>query len=130
MLLQEHLVKDGLALDFLIEVMVTWKAEKGLQSLMTALKRGGLEGRLLEFLPSNKRGDDNFKSTFEDKGLGEVVKLHKAQVRCLCVLKLHFQVLMCIVKFRTFYACFCLHYCKTNGNAYSCVKYRLVIAQH
>lgn len=34
---------------------------------------------LLEFFPSNKRGDDNFKLTFDEKGLGEVVKLHKAQ---------------------------------------------------
>lgn len=33
----------------------------------------------MEFFPSNKRGDENFKSTFDDKGLGEVVKLHKAQ---------------------------------------------------
>jgi len=34
---------------------------------------------LLDFFPSNKRGDENFKATFDEKGLGEVVKLHKAQ---------------------------------------------------
>lgn len=44
-LINEHLVKDNLALDFLMEVFVTWKQEKGLSSLMTALKRGGIEGR-------------------------------------------------------------------------------------
>lgn len=44
-LINEHLVKDNLALDFLLEVFVTWKQEKGLPSLMTALKRGGIEGR-------------------------------------------------------------------------------------
>lgn len=44
-LINEHLVKDNLALEFLMEVFVTWKQEKGLQSLMTALKKGGLEGR-------------------------------------------------------------------------------------
>lgn len=44
-LINEHLVKDNLALDFLLEVFVTWKQEKGLSSLMTALKRGGIEGR-------------------------------------------------------------------------------------
>lgn len=43
-------MKDGLALEFLIEVFVTWKQEKGLASLMTALKKGGLEKRYtLEF---------------------------------------------------------------------------------
>lgn len=44
-LINEHLVKDNLALDFLLEVFVTWKQEKGLSSLMNALKRGGIEGR-------------------------------------------------------------------------------------
>lgn len=38
-------MKDNLALDFLLEVFVTWKNEKGLSSLVTALKRGGLEGK-------------------------------------------------------------------------------------
>ena len=44
-LINEHIVKDNLALDFLLEVFVTWKQEKGLPSLMSALKRGGIEGR-------------------------------------------------------------------------------------
>ncbi|RZF48705.1 hypothetical protein LSTR_LSTR011335 [Laodelphax striatellus] len=78
-LINEHLVKDNLALDFLMEVFVTWKNEKGLPTLMTALKRGGLEGRLLEFVPPNKRTEDYFRNAFEEKGLSEIVKLHKAQ---------------------------------------------------
>lgn len=78
-LINEHLVKDNLALEFLMEVFVTWKQEKGLQSLMTALKKGGLEGRLMEFVPPNKRTEDYFRSAFEDKGLAEIVKLHMAQ---------------------------------------------------
>lgn len=45
LVLQEHLVKDGIALEFLIEVFVTWKQEKGLTSLMTSLKKSGLEKR-------------------------------------------------------------------------------------
>lgn len=45
LVLQEHLVKDGIALEFLMEVFVTWKQEKGLTSLMTSLKRSGLEKR-------------------------------------------------------------------------------------
>ena len=49
-LINEHLVKDNLALDFLLEVFVTWKQEKGLPSLMTALKRGGIEGRFVFYL--------------------------------------------------------------------------------
>lgn len=78
-LINEHLIKDGIALDFLIEVFVTWKQERGLASLTTALKRGGLEGRLMEFVPPNKRSDDYFRLVFEEKGLADIVKLHMAQ---------------------------------------------------
>ncbi|KAL1122921.1 hypothetical protein AAG570_003246, partial [Ranatra chinensis] len=78
-LTNEHLVKDGLALDFLVEVFVTWKQEKGLTSLTSALKKGGLEGRLMEFFPSNKRTEEHLRAVFEDKGLTELVKLHLAQ---------------------------------------------------
>jgi hypothetical protein len=87
---QEHLVKDSLALDFLMEVFVTWKQEKGLASLMTALKRGGIESRLMEFVPLNKRTEEHFRAAFEDRGLADIVKLHKAQVKptveCLKIL--------------------------------------------
>ncbi|KAJ1525762.1 hypothetical protein ONE63_008968 [Megalurothrips usitatus] len=75
----EHLVKDNLALDFLLEIFITWKNEKGLSSLVTALKRGGLEGKLMDFFPPNKRTEEHFKSVFEEKGLPDIVKLHKAQ---------------------------------------------------
>ncbi|KAL7302322.1 protein krasavietz [Trichogramma pretiosum] len=78
-LINEHLVKDNLALDFLLEVFVTWKQEKGLPSLMSALKRGGIEGRLMEFVPLNKRTDEYFRSVFESADLADIVKLHKAQ---------------------------------------------------
>ncbi|KAK0162422.1 hypothetical protein PV327_006199 [Microctonus hyperodae] len=78
-LINEHLVKDNLALDFLLEICVTWKKEKGLPSLMTALKRGGIEGRLMEFVPPNKRTEEYFRSVFESVGLADIVKLHKAQ---------------------------------------------------
>lgn len=78
-LINEHLIKDNLALDFLLEVFVTWKNEKGLQSLTTALKRGGIEGKLMEFVPLNKRTEEYFRTTFEAVGLDDIVKLHKAQ---------------------------------------------------
>ncbi|PBC27148.1 Protein extra bases [Apis cerana cerana] len=78
-LINEHLVKDNLALDFLLEVFVTWRQEKGLSSLMTALKKGNIEGRLMEFVPPNKRTEEYFRSVFEAVGLADIVKLHKAQ---------------------------------------------------
>lgn len=73
------MIKDGLALDFLIELFVTYKQEVGNAHLLTILKKGGLEGRLMDFLPPNKRTEENLRAQFEDKGLSDVVKLHLAQ---------------------------------------------------
>lgn len=78
-LYNEHLIKDSIALDFLIELFVTLKQEKGVPALITALKKGQMEHRLMDFFPLNKRTDENFSKTFNDRGLGDVVKLHKAQ---------------------------------------------------
>lgn len=75
----EHLIKDGIALEFLIEVFITLKQEKGISALITALKKGQLENRLMEFFPLNKRTEEYLKSVFNDNGLADIVKLHKAQ---------------------------------------------------
>lgn len=73
------MIKDNLALDFILEVFSTYKQEKGLANLTTMLKKGGLEGRLMEFVPANKRTEENFRALFEEKGLHDLVKLHEAQ---------------------------------------------------
>lgn len=78
-LTNEHLVKDEIALHFLVEVFVTFKQEKGLSSLTQTLKKGALENRLMEFFPINKRSEEYLKSFFVEKGLAEIVKLHKTQ---------------------------------------------------
>jgi len=75
----EHLVKDNLALDFILEVFTVWKQEKGMSNLVTALKRTGVETRLMEFFPLNKRTPEIFQGAFEERGLAEINKLQKSQ---------------------------------------------------
>ncbi|KAH8311577.1 hypothetical protein KR044_006990 [Drosophila immigrans] len=75
----EHLIKDGIALEFLLELFLTFKQEKGIAYLIQALKKGGLESKLLDFFPPNKRTEEYFKQVFLDKELNEIIKLHKAQ---------------------------------------------------
>lgn len=75
----EHLVKDNIALDFLIEVFSTIKQEKGISSVITSLKKGQLEGQLMDFFPLSKRNEEYFKNVFVENDLADVVKLHKAQ---------------------------------------------------
>lgn len=78
-LYNEHLIKDGVALEFLLELFVTLKQEKGVPALITYLKKGSLENRLMEFFPLNKRSEENFSKTFSERGLDDIIKLHKAQ---------------------------------------------------
>ncbi|KAH8340571.1 hypothetical protein KR059_001269 [Drosophila kikkawai] len=75
----EHLIKDGIALEFLLELFQTFKQEKGIAYLIQALKKGGLESKLMDFFPPNKRTEEYFKQVFLDKELNEIIKLHKAQ---------------------------------------------------
>lgn len=78
-LLQEHLVRDGTAATFIGEMFVFWKDVKDVPSLKNTLRKSGLDSRLMEFFPPNKRNDKYFQEFFEEKGLGEIVKFQKAQ---------------------------------------------------
>ena len=77
--LQEHQVKDGLALNFFLEILSTLKAEKGSAAVTTTIKKSGLDSRLMEFFPpiNQQQTEENFAKTFKDKNLGEVVNFRK-----------------------------------------------------
>lgn len=62
-----------------MELFVTLKQERGVPQLITALKKGQLENRLMDFFPMNKRTEENLIKTFTERGLEDVIKLHKAQ---------------------------------------------------
>lgn len=50
-----------------------------MSSVITALKKGQLEGQLMEFFPLSKRNEEYLKNVFIENDLSDVVKLHKAQ---------------------------------------------------
>lgn len=72
-LYEEHLVKEGLSLDFATVMFDAWLKEKDIQNVANALKRAGLEGRLSDLLPMNKRTFDNFEKHFNAAGLTLIV---------------------------------------------------------
>jgi len=76
---QEHLVKDNIALDFVLEVFATWKAQKGISNIVSAVKKYGLDAKLMDFFPTNKRTPEYFNSIFQERGLAEIVRLQKNQ---------------------------------------------------
>lgn len=80
-LINEHQVKDGTALEFLLEFLTTLKAEKGGTSLVNMIKKSGLETRLMDFFPitNHQQTEDNFARTFMSKDLPEIVSFRRAQ---------------------------------------------------
>ena len=58
---QEHQVKDGIALEFLLDLLVTLKAEKGGTAVVNVIKKSGVESRLLEFFPGTNQVSDEAK---------------------------------------------------------------------
>ena len=48
-------MKDGIALEFLLDLLSTLKAEKGGNFVVNVIKKSGVESRLLEFFPGNNQ---------------------------------------------------------------------------
>ena len=74
-------MKDGLALEFLLELLSTLKTEKGGTAVVNVVKKSGTESRLMEFFPSvnQQQTEDNFSKTFLSRDLPEIVTFRKAQ---------------------------------------------------
>uniref|UniRef100_A0A1W7R927 Basic leucine zipper and W2 domain-containing protein 2 n=1 Tax=Hadrurus spadix TaxID=141984 RepID=A0A1W7R927_9SCOR len=77
--LQDHLVRDGIALEFIMDVFQGWLLDKDSTSLWAALRKAGLDTRLLEFFPASKRTQDHLAATFKKHGLTHLLEYQKAQ---------------------------------------------------
>ena len=75
--IQDHLVKEGYALDFLILVLQTWITEKDPSTVWNSLRRSNVDGKLLEFLPPKKRTSEAIIQTFQENGLQSLVAFLK-----------------------------------------------------
>ncbi|CAG9830103.1 unnamed protein product [Diabrotica balteata] len=87
-----HLVKDHLALDFLIDIFKAWRQEKGVNSLHSAIKKSNIESHLTSFIPDTKQSQLYFRNAFQDNGLEEILKLYNDQHQQLA--KKELQVLL------------------------------------
>lgn len=76
--MQDHLVKDGIALEFIIQVFKTWIAEKDSSAVWTSLRKAGLDSRLIEFLPTSKRSIEHLTAAFKSHGLHQMLDYLKA----------------------------------------------------
>lgn len=76
-LLQDYLVKDGHSLDFTTTVFRTVLDEQNIEQLGRALASEGLNSRIIEFFPPNKRDEDCLVRHFEAEDMKELVDYYR-----------------------------------------------------
>ncbi|KAJ3088670.1 hypothetical protein HK102_008228 [Quaeritorhiza haematococci] len=76
-LFKEHLLKDGASLQFVTGVFKAYLEEHNMEHLATALKKSGLDNKLMEFFPPNKRTEEYLARHFEAEGLRALVEHNK-----------------------------------------------------
>ncbi|GFO00381.1 basic leucine zipper and w2 domain-containing protein 1 [Plakobranchus ocellatus] len=79
-LFEDHLVKEGISLEFSAVMFSTWLKEKDINSICFALKKQQLDNRLMEMFPLNKRNLEQFTTFFRERGLGVIADMQTAQV--------------------------------------------------
>lgn len=79
-LFEDYLVKDGLSVEFAVELFrIILIEEKDVNLLSTVLKKAGIERRLMELFPINKRSPELFAAYFRDAGLPQVADYQQAK---------------------------------------------------
>ncbi|CAL9690545.1 unnamed protein product [Knipowitschia caucasica] len=71
-LFNENLVKEGVSAAFAVKLFKSWLSEKDISSVAASLRKVGMDNRLLELFPANKRSCDHFCKYFTEAGLKEL----------------------------------------------------------
>ncbi|CAG5135748.1 unnamed protein product [Candidula unifasciata] len=79
-LFEDHLVKEGISLEFAATMFSTWLKEKDINSICASLKKQQIDSRLMEMFPINKRNQENFTTFFQERGLGAIANMQIAQM--------------------------------------------------
>jgi len=71
--INEHQVKDSVALHFVLDILSTVKNDKGSPAVISLLKKSGLDGLLDQLFPANKRTAENIKNSLINAQLNDIV---------------------------------------------------------
>uniref|UniRef100_A0AAQ4PTP6 W2 domain-containing protein n=1 Tax=Gasterosteus aculeatus aculeatus TaxID=481459 RepID=A0AAQ4PTP6_GASAC len=71
-LFNENLVKEGVSACFAVKLFKSWFSEKDINSVSSGLRKVGMDSRLMELFPANKRSCEHFSKYFTDAGLPEL----------------------------------------------------------
>ncbi|XP_013871949.1 basic leucine zipper and W2 domain-containing protein 1-A [Austrofundulus limnaeus] len=78
-LFNENLVKEGVSACFAVKLFKSWLSEKDINSVAGSLRKVGMDNRLMELFPANKRSSEHFSKYFNDAGLKELSDFAKNQ---------------------------------------------------
>jgi len=87
-LIQDHLVRDGIAVDFLCKILRAARILKDQNQVPLLLRKAGLERRINDFFPCNKRTVAYFNNFFKEEDLPEIVLMQSTLKTELGVRKL------------------------------------------
>ncbi|XP_077096210.1 eIF5-mimic protein 2-B [Siphateles boraxobius] len=71
-LFNDNLVKEGVSPAFAVKLFKAWITEKDINSVACSLRKDGMDDRLMELFPVNKRSYEYFSKYFTDAGLKEL----------------------------------------------------------
>lgn len=76
----DQIVKDGVASEFLVSVLKTWYKEKNCDAsaVWTSMRKVGLDQRIMDFYPPNKRSPEVLEAAFVASGLNQLLEYQKA----------------------------------------------------
>mmetsp|Transcript_4435 Transcript_4435/g.10718 ORF Transcript_4435/g.10718 Transcript_4435/m.10718 type:complete len:422 (-) Transcript_4435:199-1464(-) len=74
----DRMISKGTIATFLTEFLREYLSKCSLEELITLLKKGKIEKRLIEFFPPEKRTPERFNQHFQDAGLQTIVDYSKA----------------------------------------------------
>ncbi|KAJ3299180.1 hypothetical protein HK104_009784 [Borealophlyctis nickersoniae] len=75
--IKEHLVKEGASLRFVTGVFKSYLEDHSIDHLAALLKKSGVDNKLLDFFPPNKRQEEYLARHFEAEGLKPLVDYYK-----------------------------------------------------
>lgn len=76
---QQASIDEGLAMEFMLVVCSTLKRERGANFMLQMLKKSGLDGKIISFMPPMLRSDLYFQQVYQESDLDEVIKLHETR---------------------------------------------------
>jgi len=78
-ILNDHLVNEGIALEFARNFFTAWLAEKDISGLINTLKKAEMDSKLMLLFPVNKRSIESFENYFNGAKLGPIVEFQRNQ---------------------------------------------------